>query len=138
MCFEVPQLAFIFVRDYMKNLLVVLLATLSFNAYSYDNSNCAERNIISIAFTAEVFDSKNFDIAGEYKSYTNKLDNIAAKHKVKGYKIINQAFSMSNYGGFNTQYDIAVDDTYAALEVFYKNLSAASFSHRFHADTCID
>src|SRR5690554_4575696 len=79
MCFEVPQLAFIFVRDYMKNLLVVLLATLSFNAYSYDNSNCAERNIISIAFTAEVFDSKNFDIAGEYKSYTNKLDNIAAK-----------------------------------------------------------
>ncbi len=122
----------------MKNLFIILLATLSFNAYSYDKSSCAERNIISITFTAEVFDSKNFDIAGEYKSYTTKLDAIAAKHKVKGYKIINQAFSMSNYGGFNAQYDIAVEDTYVALKVFYSNLSAASFSHRFHANTCID
>lgn len=122
----------------MKKLLLIVLATLPFSAFAYDKSQCAESNIISISFESEVFDSKNFDAGGEYKAYANKLDKIAEKEKIKGYKIINQSFNMSSWRGFSTYFDIEVADTYAALNAFYRNLSAATFSHKYHADTCKD
>jgi|GEM_PF-3282482 len=120
----------------MKKLLLAILFTLPFSAFAYDKSSCAEQNIVSISFNAEVFDSKNFDIGGEYKAYTDKINNIAKKEKIKGFKIINQSFTMGSYRGFTTKFDIQVDDTYGALKAFYSNLSAASFSHNYHADTC--
>lgn len=122
----------------MKKILLAVLLTLPFSAFAYDKSNCAERNIVSISFSPEVFDSKNFDIGGEYKAYADKIAKIAEKEKIKGFKIVNQSFLMSSYRGFTTQFDIQVDDTYGALKAFYSNLSAASFSHNYHADTCKD
>jgi len=137
-----PTLGFLnlfnFVRDFMKHLLLAVLLTLPFTTFAYDKSKCAESNLISISFSAEVFDSRNFDIGNEYKAYANKVTKVAEKEKIKGFKIINQSFSMSNYSGFTTHFDIQVDDTYSALKAFYSNMQAASFSHNYHADTCKD